>query len=84
MFNNNGESWESYTGTETQEHNFSSTGTTLKVKISGNGHDYKLKYITCNDNWDRLEVPTTIHTLNHIEYIYMITTDFYPMNNSIY
>ena len=51
--NNNGETWESYTGTETQEHNFSSTGTTLKVKISGNGSVAKNAY-RMSDKADRI------------------------------
>ena len=42
--NNNGESWESYTGSENQEHNFSSTGNTLICKITGDGDVSKNAY----------------------------------------
>ena len=42
--NNNGETWESYNGTETQEHNFSSTGTTLLCKATANGDVSKNAY----------------------------------------
>jgi hypothetical protein len=42
--NNNGETWESYTGTETQEHNFSSTGSTLLCKATANGNVSKNAY----------------------------------------
>jgi hypothetical protein len=42
--NNNGESWETYTGTTTSEHTFSSTGTQLLCKITGNGTVSKNAY----------------------------------------
>ena len=42
--NDNGETWESYTGTDTAEHNFSSSGTTLLVKASGSGDVSKNAY----------------------------------------
>ncbi len=42
--NNNGETWESYNGTETQEHNFSSTGTTLLCKATATGDVSKNAY----------------------------------------
>ena len=42
--NNNGETWESYNGTETQEHNFSSTGTTLLCKATATGDASKNAY----------------------------------------
>ena len=42
--NDNGTTWESYNGTETQEHNFSSTGTTLICKITAAGNVSKNAY----------------------------------------
>ena len=35
--NNNGATWESYTGSNTAEHDFTSTGTQLLCKIQGSG-----------------------------------------------
>jgi hypothetical protein len=42
--NNNGASWESYTGTNTTEHNFSSSGNQLLCKITGSGDASKNAY----------------------------------------
>ena len=42
--NNNGSSWESYTGTATAEHNFSSSGNQLLCKINGSGDVSKNAY----------------------------------------
>jgi hypothetical protein len=42
--NNNGESFENYTGTETGEHNFSSTGNQLICKVSASGDVSKNAY----------------------------------------
>ena len=42
--NNNGASWESYTGTATAEHNFTSSGNQLLCKISGSGTVAKNAY----------------------------------------
>ena len=42
--NDNGTTWESYSGTETAEHDFSSTGTTLLCKVSGSGDVSKNAY----------------------------------------
>ena len=42
--NNNGESWEGYTGTSTAEHNFSSTGSQLLCKVTGTGSVSKNAY----------------------------------------
>jgi len=42
--NNNGSSWESYTGTATAEHNFSSSGNQLLCKVSGSGTVAKNAY----------------------------------------
>ena len=42
--NNNGTSWESYTGTTTTEHNFSSSGNQLLCKVSGSGTVAKNAY----------------------------------------
>jgi hypothetical protein len=42
--NNNGASWESYTGTDTTEHNFTSSGNQLLCKITGSGDASKNAY----------------------------------------
>ena len=42
--NNNGESWESYTGSDTTEHNFSSSGNQLLCKVTGSGDASKNAY----------------------------------------
>ena len=42
--NNEGATWETYSGTETEEHNFSSTGNTLICKIVANGNPSKNAY----------------------------------------
>ena len=42
--NNNGASWESYTGTDTAEHNFTSSGNQLLCKITGSGDASKNAY----------------------------------------
>ena len=42
--NNNGASWESYVGTDTAEHNFSSSGNQLLCKITGSGDVSKNSY----------------------------------------
>ena len=42
--NNNGSTWESYSGTETEEHNFTSIGTQLLCKIQGSGTVAKNAY----------------------------------------
>lgn len=42
--NNNGESWETYTGTDAAEHNFSSTGSALLFRISASGDVSKNAY----------------------------------------
>jgi len=55
--NNNGESWESYTGTETAEHNFSSSGNTLLVKVSGSGTVAKNAY-KMSDTKDSIMIGT--------------------------
>ena len=42
--NNEGATWEAYSGTETEEHNFSSTGNTLICKIVASGNPSKNAY----------------------------------------
>ena len=42
--NDNGTTWESYTGTDTTEHNFSSTGTQLQLKTTASGDASKNAY----------------------------------------
>jgi hypothetical protein len=42
--NNNGSTWESYSGTETGEHNFTSTGNQMLCKIQGSGTVAKNAY----------------------------------------
>ncbi len=42
--NNNGASWESYVGTDTAEHNFTSSGNQLLCKITGSGDASKNAY----------------------------------------
>jgi hypothetical protein len=42
--NNNGSTWESYNGTETTEHNFTSTGSQLLCKVQGDGTVAKNAY----------------------------------------
>tara|TARA_R110002126_G_C10457647_1_gene500057 strand:+ start:439 stop:2178 length:1740 start_codon:yes stop_codon:yes gene_type:complete len=46
--NNEGATWETYSGTETEEHNFSSTGNTLICKIVANGNPSKNAYKMSN------------------------------------
>jgi hypothetical protein len=46
--NNNGSTWESYTGSNTAEHNFTSTGNQLLCKIQGNGTVSKNAYKMSN------------------------------------
>lgn len=55
--NNNGVSWESYTGTETAEHNFSSSGTQLLCKITGSGDASKNSY-KMSDSKDKIILGT--------------------------
>jgi len=47
--NNNGASWESYVGTDTTEHNFSSSGNQLLCKITGSG-DVSKNYYKMSDS----------------------------------
>ena len=42
--NNNGTTWESYAGTETGEHNFSSVGDILRIKMVASGDPSKNAY----------------------------------------
>lgn len=42
--NNNGSTWEAYTGDDDTEHTFSSTGTQLRLKVIANGTEYKNSY----------------------------------------
>ena len=42
--NDNGATWESYSGSNTTEHNFSSSGNTLRIKASGSGDVSKNAY----------------------------------------
>lgn len=42
--NNNGSTWEAYTGDDDTEHIFSSTGTQLRLKVVANGTEYKNSY----------------------------------------
>ncbi len=44
LSNNNGNTWESYSGTETTEHNFTSTGNQLLCKVQGDGTVAKNAY----------------------------------------
>lgn len=46
--NNNGSTWEAYTGTDDSEHTFSSTGTQLKVKAVATGTEYRNSYKMSN------------------------------------
>ncbi len=46
--NNNGSTWESYTGSNTTEHNFTSTGNQLLCKIQGSGTVSKNAYKMSN------------------------------------
>lgn len=55
--NNNGESWESYTGTDTAEHNFSSSGNQLLCKVTGSGDASKNAY-KMSDNKDGVMLGT--------------------------
>ena len=43
--NDNGETWESYTGTEQTEHSFSSSGTALRLKLEATGFVDKAPYM---------------------------------------
>lgn len=42
--NNNGSTWEAYSGTDSSEHHFSTTGTQLRLKVVGKGTEYKNAY----------------------------------------
>ena len=42
--NDNGTTWESYSGSNNTEHNFSSTGNALRIKASGSGDVSKNAY----------------------------------------
>lgn len=42
--NNNGSTWEAYTGTDDTEHHFSTEGTQLRLKVIGTGTEYKNAY----------------------------------------
>lgn len=72
--NNNGSTWESYSGNETTEHKFSSTGTQLRIKYVGNGQTTKGPY-KMSSKYDTITFGSLFSTVKDATIKYKVTSN---------